>query len=145
MTTILQRVKEAVTGFSVNDQSFDSDIITAINTIFLYLYQQNVGDNIFIINQNTTWDDFLKTITIYKDVNDIKNLSLLDVSSLTIEQLCYATCATLVPMLEQYIILKTKLLFDPPANDALQKAINNAIGEIEYRINIEFNDYKRGD
>lgn len=144
MKTILQRVKEAVTGFSMEDDSFDTDILIAINTIFLYLYQQNIGQDIFVADNTTTWEDFIKFISSKETIDDIRKYLLIDIKNKTIDEICNMSPGNIIALLEQYIILKTKILFDPPANESLLKAINSSIAEIEYRINIMFNDYDRG-
>lgn len=122
MDSILEDIKQMVTGFVEEDDGFDLDLITAINNAFMYLYQQNVGYNgpYQIINKNQTWNDYVRHNAF------LKNGSILE-------------C---LPMIKQYIVLKTRMLFDPPTNSSIEKAYRDSIGEIEYRLNIEWNDYK---
>ena len=39
-------------------------------------------------------------------------------------------------MVEEYVYLQVKLLFDPPANQTLITVINNSISRLEFRIDV---------
>jgi len=39
-------------------------------------------------------------------------------------------------MIEEYVYLQVKLLFDPPANQTLVTVINNSISRLEFRIDV---------
>lgn len=141
MSVILNDVKEVVTGFSNEDNSFDMDIIIAINTIFFALYQQNVGQKPFRVNSETTWDDFIKENNNQKNITSFVGSSLRNIQKQSVYDMCYSSCEFIIDLLKQYIITKTRMLFDPPANSTVQKIYDTTIAELEYRINIEFNDY----
>lgn len=141
MSVILNDVKEVVTGFSNEDNSFDMDIIIAINTIFFALYQQNVGQKPFHINSETTWDDFIKENNDQKSITSFIGSSLRTIEKQSVRDMCYSSCEFIIDLLKQYVITKTRVLFDPPANSTVQKIYDTTLAELEYRINIEFNDY----
>lgn len=44
-------------------------------------------------------------------------------------------------MVKSYIHLKTRLLFDPPQSSVVRDAITNMLSELEFRINIEADDW----
>lgn len=141
LSIILNDVKEVVTGFSNEDNSFDMDIIIAINTIFFALYQQNVGQKPFHISPETTWDDFIKENTSQKRIMSFVDLPLQNIEKQSVHDMCYGSYEFIIDLLKQYIITKTRMLFDPPANSTVQKIYDTTLAELEYRINIEFNDY----
>lgn len=49
-------------------------------------------------------------------------------------------------MIKQYVVLKVRMLFDPPSNSFVHTAFSEQIKELEWRINIEVDDQtaKRG-
>lgn len=51
-----------------------------------------------------------------------------------------------IDMIKQYVVLKTRMLFDPPSNSFVHTAFTEQIKELEWRINIEVDDQtaKRG-
>ena len=103
--SILSTIKQLL-GISVEDTSFDMDIIIYINTVLGILTQLGLDEagNEPIINKYTTWEDLLDDRT---DLEFVKT----------------------------YIHLKVKSMFDPPSSSAGMEAMNSIIKELEWRIN----------
>ena len=112
--SILQSVKEMI-GVPGSVDSFDTELIIIINSIFSALEQIGVGpDNGFSIEDDTTlWNEYLDD-------------------------------SALLGFVKPYISLKTKLMFDPPTSTAIADAMNRQISEFEWRINV-FVDLKNKD
>ena len=94
-------------GIDESDKSFDLDIITNINSAFNVLKQLGVGPE-----EGFMIEDAMDEWEDYTDsihLNDIKT----------------------------YIYLKVRKVFDPPQNSTVMEALNSAINELEWRINIE--------
>lgn len=91
-----------------DDDSFDADILTFINTAFYSLRQIGVGPrNGFVIDgPDQTWSDFSEDQSLISEV-------------------------------KTYIQQKVRLLFDPPNNSFLVSAIQDNIKELEFRLNID--------
>lgn len=104
MDSILETIK-ALLGVGEGDTSFDTEIITHINTTFLDLQQIGVGpEEGFRINDDlAVWNDFLPDDTLYEAV-------------------------------KTYIHLNVKLLFDPPLSSAVIETINRQIAKYEWRL-----------
>ena len=115
MTSILNSVKKLI-GLTEEYKQFDEDLIIHINSVFAILYQLGVGNAPFsITGVDETWDDFIQT-------EDDMNIQ--DVKS--------------------YVYFRTKLMFDPPTNSVLLDAINKQIAELEWRLNVEADDWGDG-
>lgn len=115
MDSILNSVKKLI-GLTEEYKQFDEDLIIHINSVFSILYQLGVGSSPFsITGKDETWDDFIGT---EDDVN------IQDVKS--------------------YVYFKTKLMFDPPTNSVVMEAINKQIDELEWRLNVEVDDWGDG-
>lgn len=110
--SILRHVKKNV-GVMEDDPSFDVDIITAINTEFSTLTDLGVGPEIgFVIEDDTAvWADFLDTAE-----DSEKQIMLSKV--------------------KMAVVLKTKLLFDPPPQVFLRDGIQSQLTELEWRLNV---------
>ncbi len=102
--SILNTIKQML-GISSDDNAFDVDIITGINTALMTLYQLGVGPTTpyFIENSTQTWANFLTTPSDYM-------------------------------MVKTYIYLKVKLTFDPPASSYVLTSIENQISEMGWRL-----------
>lgn len=100
--SILNTIKPLV-GVEVEDDSFDLDIITDINTAIMLLNKVGVGssDGFYITGDTETWNDFLP---------DSKNLQAV----------------------VTYVNLKTRLLFDPPSSATVIQSMNDTIKELEW-------------
>ena len=103
---IITDVKQMV-GASIYDDSFDVNIVIAINSALAVLSDigiSEVDDVCLEIGDTMTWDELLEGRT---DIEYIKS----------------------------YIQLKVKMLFDPPSSSALLDAYNRQIAEFEWRLN----------
>lgn len=104
--SILNTVKEGL-NLEADYDAFDSELITYINSALSVLTQIGVGndDGFDISDSTSTWVDFIGD-------ND-----------------------KLLNMVPTYVILKTKMLFDPPINSTVMEANKNILAEYEWRIN----------
>lgn len=110
MTSILKSIK-SVLGISVDDTSFDSELIIHINTILtLKLYQIGIGPEagFTISSEAETWDQFLTE-------EELKKLEAV----------------------KTYVGLNVRLIFDPPSNGTHVDSIKSTINELEWRLNIQ--------
>lgn len=107
MESILISIRKAL-GIEENYSGFDSEIIFAINTTIMFLHQLGVGPtNGFVV---TGIDE------VWNDLfNGIPNIE----------------------GIKSYILLKTRLEFDPPTNSFLLEAIKSQIGELAWRITVQ--------
>lgn len=94
-------------GISAECIDFDDDIKMHINTVFAILNQLNIGPK----------DGF-----IIRDGTETWD--------------SYITKCNL-SMIETFIYLKVKLVFDPPASTAVIESINRNISELEFRLYVE--------
>ena len=104
LDSVLSSTKQML-GINVEDDSFDVNVIMAINaalTILFDLGLTEVEDQV-IIDDETTWDELLEGRT---DIEYVKT----------------------------YIFQKVKLIFDPPTSSAAIEAIQRSISELEWRI-----------
>ena len=105
MSDIITDVKQMV-GASIYDNSFDVNIVIAINSALAVLSDigiSEVDDTCLNVDDVMKWDELLKGRT---DIEYIKS----------------------------YIHLKVKMLFDPPSSSALLDAYNRQIAEFEWRL-----------
>lgn len=94
-------------GIADEDKSFDSDLMTHINSVFSILNQLGVGpsDGFVINGEAETWDEFL--------VDDKRNQ---------------------LQMIKSYMYQRVKIIFDPPSTGVLNEALERQIKELEWRI-----------
>lgn len=106
--SILETTKKLL-GLTKEYDSFDTDIIIHINTVFSNLTQMGIGpeEGFTITGYSETWDQFITS-------NELKTQQV-----------------------KSYMALKVKSLFDPSANGNVLEAIKNAISEMEYRLYVE--------
>lgn len=106
MESILTSIKKLL-GIPEDDESFDTDIIIHINSVFMILNQLGVGPTkgFRIYNKEDIWDD-------------------------------YITDGITAELVKSYVYLKVRLLFDPPSTSAVMDSINRQISEFEWRLNI---------
>lgn len=93
-------------NIELDDTAFDTDIIFGINTAFAILQQIGVGPK--------------------EGFNVVDN---------TQQWQDYAEGA-MYSMVQQYVYLKTKVIFDPPTNSFLLSAYNDRINELEWRLKV---------
>ena len=104
LDSVLSSTKQML-GINVEDDSFDVNVIMAINaalTILFDLGLTEVEDQI-IIDDDMTWDDLLGGRT---DIEYVKT----------------------------YVYQKVKMIFDPPTSTAAIDAMQRSISELEWRI-----------
>lgn len=102
--SILHDVKQMV-GQEWDDTTYDLDIMTHINSVFLDLQQIGVGSNdgFSISDYSTKWDAYLGTD---KNLNAVKS----------------------------YIYIRVRLLFDPPTNGFLVTSLEKQAERMEWRL-----------
>ena len=107
MDSILNSVKKQI-GIHETDDSFDPDIIMAINTVFVILNRVGVGPSkgFSIKDQNSIWADFISE----DDVN--------------------------FEAVKTYVGAKARFIFDPPTSSVAIDALEKSIKEIEWRLNV---------
>lgn len=111
--SILTSIKKLL-GLTEECTDFDDDIIMDINTVFMDLKQLGVGpsEGFSIEDDTAVWTDFIN-VEINPEMKPILSAT------------------------KSYIHLKVKLLFDPPLSSAVEKAVNERIDELEWRLNVE--------
>jgi hypothetical protein len=104
-TSILNSTKR-ILGLSLDDESFDHDVITHINSAFSILNGLGIGpvEGFAIEDDTADWADF--------GITSLPTLNLLK------------TC----------IYLRVRMLFDPPNSSYLQAAFKQQIDEHEWRL-----------
>lgn len=104
LNSVLNTTKKLL-GIDADDDSFDSDICIGINSAILTLGQLGLeGKEGFIVTDDT------------QEWSD------------------YLNDNKLLPMVQQYIHLKTKMSFDPPQNSFVCENLKQIITELEWRI-----------
>lgn len=105
MNSILNSVKLAL-GIQPEDQSFDIDIIIHINSVFMILNQLGVGTaSTFFITGAT--ETWEDFLGDSTELNSVKS----------------------------YIIMKARLIFDPPQSSYLVDSMGKLCAEFEWRLN----------
>jgi hypothetical protein len=114
--SILKSTKK-ILGVSPDDDSFDLDIMTHINSAFSNLHDLGVGSPLgFVIEDDTAnWDN------LFEKPEEQKSM------------LAY---------IRSYIYLRVRLLFDPPGTSFLLDSINKQIEELEWRISVKREEEK---
>ena len=110
--SILDSIKKFI-GLSIDDDTFDDELLMLINGIFMALQQIGVGpqNSLFHIEDNSsTWSDYLE------NPNELS-------------------------MVQTYIAIRVRLVFDPPQSSALEQALKQEVAEYEWRLNIKVDDY----
>lgn len=106
-SSILESVKKLL-GVASHDDGFDREIKDLINAEFLSLHQLGIGPKAgFSISGSTEC---------WNDYTDNPRLQA-------------AVC--------QFVYLRVRLVFDPPASSVVADAINNRISELEFRLNVQ--------
>lgn len=104
--SILSSTKK-VLGISPDDETFDQDILTFVNSAFSDLHDLGVGpaDGFRVVDADTEWDAFLAT-------------------------------APMLDRAKTFVYLKVKLQFDPPATSFHIAAMEKQIQEAEWRLSV---------
>ena len=107
MESILTSIKKLL-GVHTEDESFDTDIIIHINSVFSTLHQLGLGptEGFRIADEDATWDEFIQD---RKTIESVKS----------------------------YMYLKVRLLFDPSSlTSSVIAAYERQITEFEWRLNV---------
>ena len=107
-TSILKTVRKMI-GPSQDYEYFDTDLIIFINTAIGILNTLGVGDPndpFKITGESETWSDYLG-----EEYGDLE-------------------------MIKTYIVLRVRLLFDPPASSFVLDAYKKEIDELGFRISV---------
>lgn len=104
--SILQSTKKML-GLEPDNDGFDLDIVTHINSAFSTLYQAGVGPiaGYQIDDASNKWSEFVGD---RMDINNVKS----------------------------YIYLQVRYDFDPPANSFGQTAVKDRVQELIWRLNV---------
>jgi len=107
MDSVLDSIKELV-GCPVEDTSFDTELIIAINSALFGLNQLGVGSvgGIKITDSTTKWADLFGELT---------NMEAA----------------------KSYVGLKVRLLFDPPSTSYVISSMEKQLAEIEWRVMLQ--------
>lgn len=107
MGSILNDVKKML-GIEIEDDSFDSELLLHISSVFMILNQLGVGPmNGYVVQDvDQTWSDFFGSRT---DIESVKS----------------------------YVYLKVRLMFDPPSSSFVLESINKMASELEFRLNVQ--------
>lgn len=106
MDSILTSIKKML-GITEEYEHFDPDIIMHINSVFTILTQMGVGPE--------------------------KGFSITDKSNVWTD---FMGNNTNIEAVKSYMYYKVKLLFDPPTSSSVTDAMNRAISEFEWRLNV---------
>lgn len=107
--SILNDVKQNI-GIDVENTAFDKQIISAINTAFMFLKRVGVGpkEGFYITqNGNEQWDEFMED-----ESSELEGA-------------------------KEYVYLKAGVIFDPSSSSVLLEAKKEALREIEWSLNFE--------
>lgn len=108
--SILKSVRSAL-GLPIDDDSFDSELVLHINSALGVLNQNGVGKTVIVTDDTKNWEDF-------KDVEQTKGNKLF-------------------LLVQMYVFVKTKLLFDPPPPSNVQY-VSTASEENLWRLREEY-------
>lgn len=105
--SILTLIKKNI-GIEEDDNSFDSEIIMHINSVFFELSQLGVGppEGFSIHDSSTTWNEYVE-----------ENMNL--------------------NALKSYMAIRVRLLFDPPQNSFTIASLKEQAKEYEWRLNVQ--------
>lgn len=108
-SSILTSIKKLL-NIAEDYTHFDQDIIMHINGVLVVLNQLGIGasEGFIISDKSATWLDFVS--------EDYKNE---------------------VGLIQVYVYMKVRLVFDPPQSSSAMKAMEELIEEYEWRLNIE--------
>jgi hypothetical protein len=109
--SILDSTKRQL-GLDPEDDSFDSEIIMHINSVFFVLTQLGVGptNGFAILGRGEKWVDFMGAA----HINAVRT----------------------------YMGLKVKLIFDPPSTGPLVAAMESQANQMEWRLNVYSEEVK---
>ena len=104
--SILTTIKNML-EIDLDDDCFDEELVTYINTCFITLKQVGVIDyDFYVTDKTTSWSDLLKDK------------------------------ASSFQSVKTYVYARVKILFDPPSSSTLS-SYENLIRELEFRLGME--------
>lgn len=106
MDSILTSVKKLL-GIAEEYDTFDTDIIIHINSVFMILTQLGVGpkEGFSISDASSSWSEFISD-------------------------------GPKMEAVKSYMYAKVRLLFDPPSSSTVMQSLNSIISELEWRLNV---------
>lgn len=109
---ILEDLRKSAGCTADYDEYFDSQLMMHANTLFALLIQVGIGPEtgFKVKDEGTTWDEYYDQC---KNPDDPK-----------------------LKMVESYICIKTRILFDPPTNSTVLQSLNDTAKELEWRLNV---------
>ena len=107
--SILNSIKQML-GIDEDYEAFDSSLIPMINGALLLAWQLGYGCKIQIVDERTTWRDFL---------SEAEN------------------CLGAV---QSFVYSRVKMEFDPPSSSVAADAMNDLASEMSWRLNIAYEE-----
>lgn len=105
--SILMSVKKLL-NVDPDDLAFDTDIKMMINGEFMTLYQLGIGPS--------------------------GGFAISDVDTMWTD---FSDDATLLETVKQFIYMRVRMIFDPPASSVVADAFNSRINELVFRLNVQ--------
>lgn len=101
--SVLDSTKKLI-GLMYDDDTFDVDVIAAINSVFASMLQMGIGPKrgIVVYDRTTRWDEYFEE--------------------------------AMIGMLQTYMANKVRMIFDPPTTSSLAEAYKKTIEETEFRL-----------
>jgi hypothetical protein len=106
MDDSILRTTKKVLGIHPDDDTFDLDIITFINSALSTIQQLGVGDEDFFVSDESA---------VWEDVTDNP---------------------AQIELIRTIVYLRARMLFDPPPTSYAQIAMEKQITELEWRLNV---------
>lgn len=106
-SSILNSIK-GMLGISPTDDGFDQEVTDLINAEFLTLHQLGVGPE----------DGF-------------------SIDGPECKWIAYTDNPRLLDAVRQFVYLRVRMIFDPPASSTVADSINSRINELEFRLNVQ--------
>ena len=114
--SILMSIKKLL-NVEHDDPAFDTDIGMQINSEFMTLHQLGIGPE--------------------------EGFSIHDADTTWAD---FSNDKTIIEAVKQFIYLRVRLIFDPPASSVVADQINSRITELEFRLNVQAErNYKETD
>lgn len=115
MDSILTTVKKNL-GIQDGYTHFDSDLIVYINSAFSTLHQLGIGPD--------------------------EDYSIVNGSEVWTD---FMPDETYMGMIQSYVSLYAKMIFDPPQSSAVMEFYKARLNEFEFRLNVEFDKSAKGE
>ena len=104
--SILKTIRKKI-GLTIDDESFDEDLLVEINSCCSYLYQLGIDNfsNFIVSGTEEQWNDL--------GLNE-----------------------AVLSAVKKYMWIRVRLAFDPPSNSFLVENLKQEMREAEWRINV---------